>query len=37
MLYGRGAVDMKGSLAAMVTAVENPLQSIQITMAKFPS
>ncbi|AEF55668.1 succinyl-diaminopimelate desuccinylase [Marinomonas posidonica] len=27
MLYGRGAADMKGSLAAMVTAVENFVQA----------
>ncbi len=33
MLFGRGAADMKGSLAAMVVAAERLLRSILITGA----
>lgn len=33
MLFGRGAADMKGSLAAMVVAADDLLRSILITGA----
>ncbi len=35
MLFGRGAADMKGSLAAMVVAAERLLRSILITAFAF--
>ena len=34
MLYGRGAADMKGSLAAMIVATEKYVKPIQIIMER---
>ncbi len=36
MLYGRGAADMKGSLAAMVVACEQFVANIQIITVQLP-